>query len=158
MEKSDPTGLTGTRAAATAALATDRSEKGVAGRLTPREGRKFGVSVGTAFLVLCGVLVWRGHSTGAVVLAGIGASLILAGLLIPAHLGPVQRAWMRLALAISRVTTPIIMGVIYYLVLTPAGILRRRLGANPIHHSPNDGSYWAPRPQDRRGSDLRRQF
>jgi hypothetical protein len=84
--------------------------------------------------------------------------LIVAGALVPSHLGPVYRAWMGLAHAISKVTTPIFMGIVYYIVVTPIGLLRRTLGSNPVEHAPVDGSYWHTRPEKRRRADLNRQF
>lgn len=128
-------------------------------RLTPHEGRKFAFTVGAAFLVLAGVLYWwRGHVSAAAVLAGLGTVLAVAGVLIPGRLSPIWRAWMGLAHLLSKVTTPIFMGVVYYLVLTPTGLLRRWLGQNPIRHRAADDTYWAPRPDDRRRSNLQRQF
>lgn len=128
-------------------------------RLTPAEGRRFAFPVGTAFLVIAAVLNWwRGHALAAGILGSIGVCLLIAGLVVPGRLGPVWRLWMGLAYAISKVTTPIFMGVLYYAVLTPAGFLRRALGRNPIRHSAADGSYWMPRPSHQRRSDLKRQF
>ncbi len=43
---------------------------------------------------------------------------------------------MELAHLISKVTTPIVMGVMYLLVLTPVGLLRRTFGGNPMVHQP----------------------
>jgi hypothetical protein len=65
---------------------------------------------------------------------------------------------MGLAHLISQVTTPIVMGVMYLLVLTPIGVLRRTVGGNPMVHAPHDGTYWKPRPEGRQAGDLRRQF
>lgn len=128
-------------------------------RLTAREGRRFAFPVGIAFLVLAGILYWwRDHETAGAVVGGLGASLLAAGLVIPAHLGPAQRAWMALAHALSRVTTPIFMSVVYFVVLTPSGLLRRGIGRNPIRHLASDDSYWAERPDGQRRSDLQRQF
>lgn len=128
-------------------------------RLTAREGRSFAFPVGVAFLVLAAVLYWwRDHGLVAAILGAVGVGLLIAGLLIPGYLGPVLRAWMGLALMISRVTTPLFMSVVYYIVLTPTGLLRRTIGRNPIRHSAADGSYWTPRPDRQRRSDLRRQF
>ena len=73
-------------------------------------------------------------------------------------LGPVERAWMKLAHLISKVTTPIVMGVMYLLVLTPVGLLRRSLGGNPMVHDPQSGSYWKSRPEGKRAGNLTRQF
>jgi len=132
-------------------------ETGVPARLSPSEGRKFGLVVGTAFLVLAAVFWWRGHPLPMRAAGGIGVLLILAGLVIPGRLGPVHRAWMGLAHAISKVTTPIFMGLLYFLVLTPAGILRRTLGRNPLVR-PAGPSFWIERDAAHRRSDLERQF
>jgi hypothetical protein len=131
---------------------------GVPARLTAAQGRRFGLTVGGAFLVLAAIAWWRGHPTSTQVLGWLGAVLSAAGLLLPTWLGPVERAWMRLAHLISKVTTPIVMAVMYLLVLTPIGLLRRTFGGNPIVHSPHDESYWRPRPEGRRAGNLTRQF
>lgn len=132
---------------------------GVPARLTPREGRRFGLTVGGAFLVLAAIGWWRGGGIATDVFAALGGLLALAGLTIPTLLGPVERAWMGLAHAISTVTTPIVMGVMYLAVLTPIGWLRRTLGGNPLVHPEAGGSYWHARPEGkRRSSSLERQF
>ncbi len=126
-------------------------------RLSPREGRKFGLTVGIAFLVLGGIVWWRGHEPVALVFWSIGGFLILAGLLIPAHLGPVHRAWMGLAHAISKVTTPIFMGIIYFVLIAPIGGVMRLFGRNPMTTHHGRPSVWVGRTTGSR-SDLERQF
>ena len=132
-------------------------EKRIRARLTAREGRKFGLTVGIAFLVLTALVTWRDHMTVATVTGSIGTLLILGGLLIPSHLGPVQAAWMGLAHLISKVTTPIFMGIVYFLVLAPVGMVMRLFGRNPMRHKPVEASLWKTRDSGR-GHDLRRQF
>jgi hypothetical protein len=132
---------------------------GIPARLTAAQGRRFGLTVGIAFLVFAGIAWWRGHPTTAGVLGGLGGGLSLAGLVIPTFLGPVERGWMKLAHLISKVTTPIVMGVMYLLVLTPVGILRSRFGGNPMVHQPVEASYWKSRPEGRRRTgSLKRQY
>lgn len=121
------------------------------------EGRSFGLTVGIAFLVLSAILAWRSYERAMYVTGAIGAVLVLGGLLVPAHLGPVYRAWMALALAMSKVTTPIIMGLLYFVVLTPFGIIRRTAGAHPLRHKAAGGTYWKSRDPSVHG-DIRRQF
>jgi len=125
--------------------------------LTPREGRKFGLTVGAAFGVLAAIGFWRGHVYVPGTLATLGALLILGGLAIPAHLGPVYRGWMRVAHAISKVTTPLFLSIMYLVVLTPAGLLMRALGRNPLRHSESEEGYWVMREPGQTG-DLDRQF
>jgi hypothetical protein len=126
-------------------------------RLSAAEGRKFAVTVGAAFAVLGGVLWWRGLARVATVLFSVAALLLLAGLLIPGRLTVVYRYWMGLALLISKVTTPLFLGVIYYLVFTPFGVVRRALGKNSLARDSAQPSYWVPRESSGR-SDLERQF
>jgi hypothetical protein len=122
---------------------------GIPARLTPAEGRKFGLTVGAAFAVLGAITWWREHPILMYAFGGLASALVLAGLLVPGRMGPVYRAWMGLAHAISRVTTPIFMGVVFFGVIMPAGLLMRLLGRNPIKHSPVNQSYWAARSEAR---------
>ncbi len=125
---------------------------------TADDGRRFGTQVGLAFLVLGAILLWRGHSTPAAAAGGVSVGLVLAALVRPAALGPVYRKWMALALVISRVTNPIFLGIVYYCVLTPTGLVMRAIGHKPIVHEPDaDDSYWIHR-EHTRTRDMRRQF
>jgi hypothetical protein len=131
---------------------------GIPARLTPAQGRRFGLTVGAAFLVLAAITWWRDYPTATAVLGSIGSLLAAGGLIVPQHLGPVERAWMRMAVAISKVTTPIVMGIMYLLVLTPTGYLRRAFGGNPLVHEPEEASYWKRRPEGERAGNLSRQY
>ena len=125
---------------------------------TRADGRRFAFPVGTAFALLAGILMWRDRPSPAGICFTLAGSLYLAGLVAPARLGPVYRAWMALAGVISKVTTPVFMGIVYFGVLTPTGLVMRAAGKNPIMREPKDGSYWL-RTEGKSGhSDLRRQF
>ena len=125
--------------------------------LTPLEGRKFGLSVGAAFAVLAAIGVWRGHLVVPVVLGVLGLVLVLAGLTIPGHLGPVHDVWMRGARAISKVTTPVFLSIVYLVVLTPTGLVMRLLGRDPLRHQRSGKGYWILR-EPGESSSLDRQF
>jgi hypothetical protein len=127
-------------------------------RLSPREGRTFSFTVGLAFLVIAALLRWRDATTMPIVFATIGATLLAAGLAAPKRLGPVQRAWMGMAHAISRVTTPMLMGLVYFLTILPIGLLMRLFGRSPLRKRENAGGFWVERAPDGRQSDLERQF
>jgi Saxitoxin biosynthesis operon protein SxtJ len=132
--------------------------RSISARLTTAEGRKFGLVVGGAFLLLGALLWWRAHTEAALIAAVLGAGLILGGLALPAHMGPLYRAWMALALAISKVTTPLFMGIIYFLVLTPTGLIARSLGHRPLVRSRRTGSYWVSRAEGSRRGEMDHQF
>jgi len=130
---------------------------GIPARLTPQEGRKFGLTVGAAFLVLAAITRWRGHVVPMYAMGSLGAVLLAAGIVLPGQLGPVYRAWMGLAHAISKVTTPIFMGVIYFVIISPVGALMRAAGRNPLRTAPGNTA-WFTRPADGRRGALERQF
>lgn len=126
-------------------------------RLTAGEGRRFGLTTGAAFVVLAAIGLWRGHWVAPGVLGALGVLLAVAGLAIPERLGPVREAWMRGAHAISKVTTPVFLGIVYLAVITPAGLLMRLLGRDPLRHDETNGGYWIGRDPTQRSS-LDRQF
>lgn len=130
---------------------------GIPARLTAAEGRKFGFTVGGAFVVLAALTVLRHKPIATTsVLGGLGTLLLLAAVAVPTTLGPIQRGWMRFAELLSKVTTPIVMGVLFFLVFLPFGALKRLMGQNSLQRVEPGASAWAPR--DARRSDLRRQF
>jgi hypothetical protein len=121
------------------------------------DGRRFGLTVGGAFLALGAIARWRAHSASALVFAATGVILIVAAAVMPTRLRAVDRAWMALAHVISRVTTPIFMALIYFLLLTPIGILRRVSGRNALVHKAGPAGFWADRSKSP-ASSLERQF
>ena len=80
--------------------------------------------------------------------AGLGlAFLILAFVADGALLAPLNRLWFKFGMLLAMIITPLIMGLIFYGVVTPTALLRRLFGASRGHWSPEDGldSYWEPR-------------
>ena len=128
-------------------------------RLSAAESRKFALTVGIAFIVLGGLAWWRGRVLVAGVAAGIGVALLIASLVVPSRLGPIYRGWMRLAALLSKITTPVFMGVVYFVVVTPSGLLRRIAGKNPLLRPRTAKSFWVARTTDgQRQSGMERQF
>lgn len=124
------------------------------------ELRKFGLTVGTAFAVFGAISWWRGHEIPPRVLWTLAALLIVPGLVAPSILGPVQRGWMKLAMVLGHVNTRIILTALYYLVMTPVGLVMR-LFRDPLDRSLTDsrGSQWIRRePQPVDPARYERQF
>lgn len=113
---------------------------------TFRAEREFGLLVGAVLILLGSWWLYRGHwLTVAKGFAGIGAVLVLFGALFPKALVFPNRAWMGLAKLISSVTTPIVLGLVYFLVFMPIGIVKRMSGWDPLRRrSPSAPSYWTP--------------
>src|SRR5947208_3461818 len=79
------------QAAATGVEGERRLEQRIPAGLSTAKARKFGLTVGPAFLVLSGVLLWRGRYPAATVTGSLGGLLILLALVAPRVLGPVER-------------------------------------------------------------------
>jgi hypothetical protein len=65
---------------------------------------------------------------------------------------------MGLAHAISRITTPIFMAVVYFMVLAPIGLAMRAVGYNAVSRRAVDGSFWVVRSSKEQRADIERQF
>jgi hypothetical protein len=129
-----------------------------AGLSAARQGRKFGLTLGAVFAALTILFWWRGKHVALQVTTSLSALLIIGAIVVPRHLVAVERAWMRLAELMSAVTTPIFLGIVYYLVFTPIGLVMRLAGHQPMRHPDVNGSLWITRDPQAAQSDLRRLF
>jgi hypothetical protein len=102
------------------------------------------------------VLWWRDRGIGAGVTALAGSGLALTGLVHPESLEPVYRAWMGMARAMSVVTTPIVLAIMYFLVFTPLAFVMRVAGRRPLQAGSGQPGFWTKRESPR--GDLERQF
>lgn len=104
--------------------------------LDARGLRKFGITTGAIIGVLFGVLLpWAWDFRFPAWPWAVFLVLALWALIHPRSLRPVYRGWMRVGLLISKVTTPIILGVIFYLVFVPVGIIFRLLRYDPMNRN-----------------------
>jgi Saxitoxin biosynthesis operon protein SxtJ len=111
-----------------------------------RREREFGLIVGGVFVLLSVWWLYRGKfSNASHITLPLGSLLILLGLVWPAALVWPNRAWTLLAEGLSFVTTRIILGIVFFLVLTPIGVVKRLSGWDPLdRRSGRRPSYWRP--------------
>jgi hypothetical protein len=112
--------------------------------------RRFGLAVGGVFLALAAVSAWRhGGALGPVAwgLVAAGGGLVGLGLVAPAALRPVYRAWMTGALVMGFVMTRVILTAAFVLVFVPVGLLFRLLRRDVLHQRPDPSAptYWIRR-------------
>ena len=111
-----------------------------------RPEREFGLIVGGVLVLLGAWWLYRGkfHSIRPIILP-LGGVLILLGLVLPRALVWPNKAWMALAEALSFVTTRIVLGFVFFAVITPIGFVKRLFGWDPLHRrAPKSDSYWKP--------------
>jgi hypothetical protein len=109
--------------------------------------------------LLAAVGIWRGHTILPVVLGGSAMALASFALLAPDRLRLVHTYWMKGAHALGWFNTRVLLGVVYYLVMTPIGTVMRLIGRDPLDRRIKDRpSYWVERKRhpDPKGSMERR--
>ena len=71
-----------------------------------------------------------GHWSAAPWIVAVGVALW--GLLAPSAVRPFYRIWMRFGMIMNAITTPVILGIVYYAVVLPYGVVLRLLGKDPL--------------------------
>jgi hypothetical protein len=121
--------------------------------------RHFGLIVGGIFAVIgLWPVVFRAEGSRLWALA-LGLALVVPALVLPRSLTHVYRIWMAAGAALGWINTRVLLSVIFYGLVTPMGIIRRRLGRDPMQRrfEPGVGTYRVPKPS-RPGSHMTRQF
>jgi hypothetical protein len=105
--------------------------------------RSFGI-VFAAVFVLIGLRPLLSRQPGRAWALGLGAAFLIAALARPAMLAPLNRFWLRVGLAMERVVSPVVLGILFFLTFAPVGLLMRFLGKNPLQlgFDRDAQSYW----------------
>jgi len=115
-----------------------------------REARKTALSVGGVLLAVAAYSLWRHHPLRAQILGAAGGLLLLIGLAAPRWAVPFHNAWMRVAAVLGWINSRIILGFLYYGVMTLLGAVLRLSGRDPLRRrGPAGESYWIPRAKPR---------
>jgi multisubunit Na+/H+ antiporter MnhG subunit len=114
-----------------------------------KELREFGVVVGLVLILFGAVAMFRGKPFYPY-LYGAGLALAAFGVLMPKTLKPLQKAWMASALVIGFVMSRLILGILFYLVMTPIGLLMKLFGKDLLDErlEKEKASYWIERGKD----------
>lgn len=100
--------------------------------ITKKTLRSFGITCGTVFAVIAlwPALVRNGNPH--IWAATASLLLILPALIYPTGLLKVYKGWMAVGSVLSWINTRIILGAVFYLVVTPIGVMRRLYGKDPM--------------------------
>lgn len=91
----------------------------------------------------------------------VGSGFLISALLVPSILHPLNLLWMQFGLLISKVTNPLITGLMFYGVFTPAALVARALGKVALHlkSDPDAKTYWVSKhPPGPPAESMRNQF
>src|SRR3972149_4043268 len=125
-----------------------------------KELRKFGIKMGAVFVVIGGLLWWREKNYYSYFFT-LSAVFFFPALIIPSVLKPIHKFWMGLAVLMSWFMTRVILSILFYLGITPMGLLARLFGKDFLSRKFNkntSNSYWIPKEIIKNKSDYERQF
>jgi hypothetical protein len=120
--------------------------------------KKFGITMGSAFLVISAIVFFR-HKYNVFPVLTIAAVFFMAQAVTPVLLKPIYIIWMSLASALSWVNTRLILVVVFYLLVTPIGLIMRLFGKDLLSRNIDEDkiTYWVKK-EPVSASSYERQF
>jgi hypothetical protein len=108
--------------------------------------RAFGLVFAAVFAII-GLWPWLFGGQVRVWSVAVGAAFLVGAWLWPAALAPLNRVWTRFGLLLHRVVSPVVLGVMFFVVITPMGLVMRALGKDPLRlrFDRDARSYWIDR-------------
>lgn len=125
-----------------------------------RDLRKFGLLVGGVFAAL-GVFFLLRHRAHGPYFLWPGGVLMAFGAAWPRALKYVYVAWMSVAFVLGFIISHLILGLFFFLIITPIGLLARVMGKDflSLKRDRAAKSYWLPRThKSRTAAEYERQF
>ncbi len=111
------------------------------------------------FIVFLLIAVWPVIDSGSIRVWALVISILffLLGLINSKILTPLKHGWIKLGEILGKVIAPIVMGFIYFIIITPIGIFMRLLGKDLLNIKYNKNkSYWLKRTKN--VDTMKRQF
>jgi hypothetical protein len=108
--------------------------------------RSFGVVMGIFFALVGLFPLLHGGAVRWWAL-GLAAVFLTLGWFWTAPLRPFNRLWFRFGLLLSRIISPVVLALLFYVTVTPVGLLMRAFGKDPMRLRRNTAteSYWIAR-------------
>lgn len=122
--------------------------------------KSFGLVMAGFFAAIGIFRAWKRGSINPVLFL-ISAAFLAAAFFRPQLLKTLNILWAKFGLLLGKVMTPIVMGIIFFLVVSPLGIFMRMLGKDPLQleFEPDLKSYWIARnPPGPKAESMRQQF
>jgi len=125
----------------------------------PGSERSFGLVFAAFFAVVAIHRIWTGREWDWWAAAAV--VMIVLALAVPAVLAPFNRLWYRFGMLLSRIVQPVVLGLLFFVTVTPIALIMRSTGKDPLRlrFRKDLDSYWIARdPPGPSGSSLNRQF
>ena len=107
--------------------------------------RSFGIVFFVVFLLIAFYPLLKGHDLRIWSLI-VSLIFLILGLLNSKILTPLNKMWFKLGLFLGKIISPLIMGIIFFIVVTPIGIIMRLINKDLLNLKYNkEKSYWIKR-------------
>jgi hypothetical protein len=109
--------------------------------------RKFGLLFAGIGLALSAWGYVQGWSFGMqIALAAVGGVFLLLAWLAPSVLRPLNKLWFAFGLLLGKVISPLVLGVMFFLLVTPFAVVGRMMGRDELRLKKRHvDSYWVDR-------------
>ena len=107
--------------------------------------RSFGILF---FIVFLGIGLWplKNNNDPNYILLGLSSIFLILGIINSKLLNPLNKAWVKFGEILGMIIAPIVMGLIYFIILTPISLLVRLFGKDLLKLKKNKSStYWIKR-------------
>lgn len=104
--------------------------------------RKFGITIGIAFLVISSLFFIQHKHSGGMYSLVVSCAFFITGFILPALLKPIYIVWMRLAFILGWINIRVILIVMFYLIFTPVSLLMRLFGIDLLGRKNKERTYW----------------
>lgn len=123
-----------------------------------REWRNFGVVMGTVSAIIGGILYVKGSGRYSAPFA-VSVFMLSSAVLVPKILKPLHKAWMSLSIVIGYVMTRVLLCALFFLLLTPLGLLARLANKEFLKKTFREPceSYWLQK-EERAGNSYEKQY
>ena len=108
--------------------------------------RKFGWFFAAVFSAVAAYAFWRGWNTVSLVNLIAAILFAVATLLSPQLLAPLNRLWYALGMLLGKIVSPIVLGIIFLVLITPVSLVTRLFGRDELKMKKRSvATYWIDR-------------
>ena len=107
--------------------------------------RSFGILFFIVFLII-GLWPLKNNNDPNYIILGLSSIFLILGIINSKLLTPLNKAWVKFGEILGMIIAPIIMGLVYFIILTPISLLVRLSGKDLLKLKKNKSStYWIER-------------
>jgi hypothetical protein len=109
--------------------------------------RKFGWFFVAVFALGGGYAFWQSHNIAwTISLFAVALAFLILAIAAPNLLAPLNKLWVQLGLLLGRIVSPIVLGLIFFVLITPVALVTRLGGRDALRlKKQNSASYWVDR-------------